>query len=769
MAITEQIRVKPIGASTSQAEAALEREAQSLRDEIASLRDGDPFDRVDPLWKLGRLYETNLQDERALTAYREAADLLRQLGEDVALGQLFHTMGIIEDRLGRDRNAHKFLTQAQDLFESSGENDLLAIVHLDRGVVASRAGHIPAAQSAFTAAAACYAEAGSLLGQAHSHFFLGELNAATNPDRARWNLDRARMFYLQAADAQPKDGTIRIATPLAPASVDDPRKVAADAMAVFCERRCNQVQAEAAKKTEPEPPAGPAQVSTGKELTRAVGVLAVVSAIGVAVPILWMLLELPIVAPQIFHLAIAAAAALSGFVGLLFIGVENRTVQFLSPLLACVLVHQVNSQGILTTALGLNALATSSARAQDGQPPPATSDTAAAEPVSAPAPGSDAEEMRDALVDTATAHAIANDQVARAAALTAIIALDEQLGDGDLQRQHLTELVEAESLANRPEAELAALRALAQVEIQQGRTTSTVATFERIAEVANRNDDRADEAAAYVAVAQAAWKSNHHDKAVEALARAESVYRSLGDEAGLGDVDMERARFHADQDTAQAAQSVERALVHYRAARRPTKIADALIEFGKIDVKRGQQTVAERHFQEAVKICREAIGSGCEGRALIALSMISGSDRRATLRQATAAAKEAGNARDVVDAFVSLAREEGVRGDAEKALQAHTEAFVACDEIDDPLERAEAFLRVGKRAEEIVAPERAREPYSEALRTYESIRNRPGQIAALRELQRLSQGSESALVERYAKQISRIEEEMKQQPEPAAL
>jgi len=769
MAIVDQMRVKPIGGATSDAEAALEERAQAALDEIAALGEDNLFDRVDLLWKLGRLYETHEKDEKALEAYRRAVEDLRQLGEDVAQGQLLHACGLIESKLGRARNAHKCLIGAQELLEKAGETDLLGIVHLDRGAMLGRSNQLPAAHAALNSAAKCFAEVGNALAQGHAHFFLGEFEATLNPDRARWKIDRARMFYQQWASEHPREGSMRIATPQAPTSVDDPRTFEADEMVAYCEVRCAQLQAEAARRnstegTEP-PKAAPVPVN---EALRIAGVLAAVSAIGIAIPLIWTLLGVPFIEPQIFHVAIAGAVLITAFAGMLYVGTDSRMTQFLAPVLPCVFVYHVNANEILMAA---PAARTEMAAAQQ-EDEPAAADSRKTQPLATADPqemiaaaekavAGEPEAARDWLVDAAAEYDKANDQVGRAAALLKAVNLDAQLGDVDGQRRRLMDLAEAQRLSDQPAAELAALRDLAGVEALQGRSAARVDTFTRIAAAANRSGARADEGAAYVDLARAARSSGAMDKAIAALASADAIYHEIGDTVGRGDVEMERARNHSAQELVAAAKSYNEALSHYRAGASPRKEAEALLELGNVDVKLGRAKSAERHFDESAAVCRRAADASCEGRALFALASVPGRDTRGTLARAVASSETSGDHGLKVDALIKLADAESLHGDETSARDAQADAFAACDEVANPLERAEAYLKVGKKAEEVTLPDRAKEAYSEALRTYEQIHNRPGQIAALRHMRQLSHGVDPVLAERYAKRITRIEEELR--------
>lgn len=771
MTMIENIRVKGIGIATSEAAAAYEREVKALQEEIATHDQTDLLAHVELLCRLGRLHESAGQLQPALLPYREAIDCLEQLDEPAAVGQIMHTCASIEHRVGNARSALKWLVDAQEKLARSGDKDLLGLCHLDRGLILKSINQLPAATNAWTAAEKCFAEIDDQRGQGHAQFLLGQLQAHESPNRARWHIDRARILYAKWLADNPRSEGIRIAAPRAPEAVDDPRSFAVDELVAFCDIRCEQLQDEASRRDAAETGVEvKADAVPPNQSIRIAGVMAATAGVGVALPIVWVQLGLAMVEPQIFHVATAALTAVAAFAGMLYVGVDSRMVQLLAPLLPCVLVYHFNTTGTLAPGIVPGSSKVTAAMSEvdptDAAAPAGIDVVAMSEQAVAAMEAEAAlnpEAARDELELAAEQHTQANDQIARAAALAKAVKLDRQLGDSDAQREHLIQLADAHSKSNHSAGELAALRELATVESAQGRTSASAATHVRIAAIAEQAGLRADAAAALLAGARAAGTAGDLDQAAALIGRAETLYRSLGDESGLGDAAMARGAMHAGRDALAASKDFTAAQEHYRKARDHAKQAIALIELAGVDLELGRSTSARRNLEEATRGCQSANDQACAARAMMVMARVSPGASNQVLAQAAGMARTAGDNTLLVETLLRQVDAEAARGSREVALRAHGEAFAACDQIADTKVQADAFLAVGIRAERIAAADRAREAYAEALRAYEKVGNRLGQIATLRRMQVLAQASDRTLAERYSSRITLLEREARQQ------
>ncbi len=760
MDVTAQIRVKAIGAAPSPEEAEFLAEVGRIEEQINGLPKEDTLGRAELFWSLGRRFENNDKKEEALSAYENASVLLREAGEVIALGQILHSSGSLHWQLNQNRKAELCWAAAEKVFQQQGEHELLGILWLDRGVAQRDSGQRSIAHSAFSSALRAFTEGEMGLGQAHSHFLLGEIDVATNPDRARWNLDRAQMLYTQLQESEQTGSGIRLTEPSVPNSVGDPRDFDVAELRVFCEMRCGEIEA-AVGPTAAEAIEGSEAASGFKRGLLAFGVLVLTSAAFTGFPYVWQGLGLTVIEPQIFRIAVAGMALICSFVGLLFVGTESRLIQMLSPVLVACVVFETTELIPLAPPRPRIAAAPIAVTASDA---PALQVAAHEDPdalVSSAVATTDAEpeQSRDWFDEAAEAYAEAGEQVKRADALIKAVKLDVKLADGDSQRKHLVNLVEAQRLSFNSEGELKALQELVGVERLQGRNGSLIETLGRLVEVAQAEKLPEDEAAGLLEVARTARRLGDRTKALKALEDADAIFDGANDLSGRGDVEMERAKIHVSRQVAKAEQSYEKALAFYREAKNGDSASLALLELGAIADKRGRRLLSKRHYEDAVKECG-AGNQACASRALVALSKVSPGAARQTLERAAAAAADDESGVRVA-ALVNLAGVEGQQGDAAAAKKVHADAFLACDDIKDPIERAKALVSVGGKAEELGVTDRARDAYNEALMTYDRVRNRTGQLSVLERLRRLAKSGDPLLAQRYTKRMEQIQTEIK--------
>ncbi len=540
MEIPQQSRVQAIGTPTSKEDAAFEAEERTMLGELGDLEEGAHLQRVDLLWRLGRHYEDHTRLEKALQVYLQASEILRDLGEELALGQILHSCGNIEAQLGRVDKADTLLRAAEKVFERAGELDLLGAVRFDRGFMLLRAHRLEAARDATKAAVRTASDAKDALGQAHAHLLLGQIEVEANIERARWNFDRARMIYLDWDARNPKD-SIRIATPPAPAAVDDPRKFEAGELAAYCDFRCEQLAMDPRESVvESVPVIETVSLGLAQELGNSALVILLASVMFVGLPVAWTLLGMDLVEADILFVALAGLASIATFLGVLYAGNESRWTHFLSPLVAGMVVFQVNSKGLLLQHVSRPVAVAAEADADPG----ATGSR------SAPAPAAAVRQaQRGELVRAAESLRKSENHTAVTDVLTKVVVLDESLGDTDAQREDLSALADAQRRAGQSAAEIGSLARLVDVELLQGRQEGAVKTWSRMVEAASAGGQTRDEAVAYLGVARSAMRVGDRNKALDSLTHAESLFEKIGDDIGRGDVEMERGRIHSGSST----------------------------------------------------------------------------------------------------------------------------------------------------------------------------------------------------------------------------